>query len=726
MLELHASNSGPEVTYVRACISSLELVPRDRRCGHPVVLPVTNLTVQTMPNDTPPVLSNDELRVLSYGPRFIPIRPIALEHGEWQQAISQFEHRLAVFELLQGESLPTRTVEHTLVALPYQRVGAGWLKLAAGPLRNAVHALRSTVEREIQRTSVMGSDGDGTFTNLSVGEIRAMRTLMSRKDLVVRECDKGLGPCVMSKEWYNTAVATILGDTTSYEKLPASFTKQQAVDTVHAELDALVADFDFGHRGGRKLTAESVFGLKSSVGIARFYVLPKLHKYHPIHAPYAARPIVADVNSVTAIASSMVNDTLTQVISHTSPHPWVIKDTLEFLNEIATIPIEKGDIIFSWDVVALYPSIPHDVALEAVRKEVEDWESKVYHDRMTEYNTAFAKWCSLPPSKRNVSPPSPPNPPRRTAELVTRLLHVVLTNAYFASCDGDEEELYRQRKGIAMGTAAAPPVANITMYHHMKALVCRWVKSGKLRYLKSFLDDGFGVFRGTMDEYRQLYAEANSLSPHIQFTESHSNQEVQFLDVTVYVGANTDGSLALLTRPYTKVWNKFLYIPPFSGHAPHTLASFIASETQRLVRNSSREEDAVLAALAFANHLLERGYDKHTVISQMCKVSFAKRPQYLVRKAANSNKRQRSRGINTIALTLPYRPLVSKLRIPTRLKKVQQQLGPATRVVVGWSTERRLQCYLHVQWPQGDAVTNTDGHHDEGRQEEGPLLETAH
>jgi hypothetical protein len=79
--------------------------------------------------------------------------------------------------------------------------------------------------------------------------------------------------------------------------------------------------------------------------------------------------------------------------------------------------------------------------------------------------------------------------------------------------------------------------------------------------------------------------------------------------------------------------------------------------------------------------------------------------------------RQRSRGTNTIALTLPYRPLVSKLRIPTRLKKVQQQLGPAARVVVGWSTERRLQSYLHVQWPQGDAVTNTDGH--EGRQGEG-------
>ena len=42
--------------------------------------------------------------------------------------------------------------------------------------------------------------------------------------------------------------------------------------------------------------------------------------------------------------------------------------------------------------------------------------------------------------------------------------------------------------------------------------------------------------------------------------------------------------------------------------------------------------------------------------------------------------------------------------------------------VYGWlSLDRR-----GVWRIKGDAVTNTDGHHDEGRQEEGPLLETAH
>ena len=699
------SPAGRGETVDARCVS---FEKRDRICGHPAVLPVTNLSVQRMPNDSPIPLNDDELRVLSYGPRFIPVVPKALETGEWQSASALFEHRIAVYELFKGQGPPpARTVENTLVRLPYQRTTTGWWQVGKGPLRDAIQRLNSSVLREVRQAQAHTSHYDhDRFTNLTAGEVRAISTLRNRRDIVVRMCDKGLGPCVLTREWYNTAARNLLSDAASYEIQPPETTARHIAHKVHSQLKDLLRDFDFGWVGGSKASTESVFGDPETAEVARLYLLPKRHKFDPVSSPYPVRPIVADVNSATAKVSQLVGETLNEVINHTSPHPWVIKDTMEFLSEIATVPIEEGDIIFSWDVVALYPSIPHEVALAAVGEEVELWEQAVYTERIRNHLAAFAKWDALPARVRQTTPcPAYPLPPRRTSELITQLLRVVLENGYFSYGDGDTSLIYRQAKGICMGTSAAPPVANITMYHHMRALVGKWKNAGKLRHLKAFLDDGFGVFRGSEREYLQFLREANHLSPHIQFTETHSTTEVQFLDVTVFVGTDAAGSRTLCTRPYVKEWNKFLYIPPFSGHSPASLCSFIASETQRLVRNSSHEGDAIAAAHAFACHLLDRGYDLRTIISQMSKVTYAKRATYLQRK-------QKSKGRNgptsTIALTLPYRPLVAKLRIPARLNKIQRQLGPAVRLVVGWKAERRLQDYLQLQWPQAD-IKGTPG-----------------
>lgn len=681
-----------------------ELKLRDRYLGHPAVAPISNISVHTIPNDIPIELNADELLILSYGPRFIPIVPVALRRDEWTDAMAQFEHRLAIHQMFAGTPMPTQHVDGTLMVLPYQRSTTGFFKLERGPLKDAVSKLQADVLKSL---SQMGSAEEGQFTNLTRAQIRAIGTLKARTQVVVREADKGLGVCVMSREWYNAAARSLLSDGISYEPQPDSLTVKCVVERVHEKFDEVLQDFSFTQPGRPTATTESVFGHKTDVGVASLYLMPKLHKWHAVNAPYATRPIVADVGSVTATASRMVNDVLTAVINHCQPHPWIIKDTLEFLNEIATIPIgeEEEIIIFSWDVVSLYPSIPHDLALRAVGEEVEVWEAQMNSERHHAYEHANIAWFNSP--HRNTTPrPSLPPRAERTRELVTRLLQIVLDNGYFTYSDGEEEKLYRQLRGLIMGTSAAPPVANITMFHHMRDLVRQWKDSGKLRFLKAFLDDGFGVFVGSLLEYQEFYKQANALSPDIQFTETHSNTAVQFLDVTVYVGTNAEGTRALCTKPYCKPLNKALYIPPFSGHAPHSLSSFIASETRRLIRNSSREEDAVVAAVAFAQNLVQRGYDLHTIVTQMNKTSFSLRKTYLVRRKPSGANPRGKRAV--LALTLPYRPLVTKLRIPHRLHKIQRQLGPSIKLVVGWQSERRLQSYLGLHWPQADGNSDPE------------------
>jgi hypothetical protein len=117
----------------------------------------------------------------------------------------------------------------------------------------------------------------------------------------------------------------------------------------------------------------------------------------------------------------------------------------------------------------------------------------------------------------------------------------------------------------------------------------------------------------------------------------------------------------------------------------------------------------VVAARDFAHHLLARGYDAHTIQTQLNKVSFAQRHLYLARKCKDSGKG----ACKTIALTLTYRPLVAKLGVQNMLRPLQQGLGKKVKLLVGWRSDKNLQSRLGLQWPRcadpqnnGDATDN--------------------
>jgi hypothetical protein len=203
-----------------------------------------------MPNDTPVSLSSDELAVISLGPRFIPVARDSLRASEWSEAIALFEHRIAVHLMFDGVPFPERRVDTTLVTMQYQRSTSGLFELEKGPLKDRVldlsrKVLRACNEQAGTRTSAR--------TNLSPGQLHALHTLKSRRDIVCRPCDKGLGPCVMTREWYNTAARALLSDRKSYEVLPASTTIADLVCKVYCEFDALLERFDFS--AGRRASA---------------------------------------------------------------------------------------------------------------------------------------------------------------------------------------------------------------------------------------------------------------------------------------------------------------------------------------------------------------------------------------------------------------------------------------------------------------------------------------
>ena len=102
-----------------------------------------------------------------------------------------------------------------------------------------------------------------------------------------------------------------------------------------------------------------------------------------------------------------------------------IKDTGDFLNKIKNInAIPENAILVTADVVGLYPSIPHQAGLEALREALD--KRKIH---------------KVPTGK------------------LVKMAEFVLKNNYFIFSD----EAHQQILGTAIGTKFAPPYACIFM-----------------------------------------------------------------------------------------------------------------------------------------------------------------------------------------------------------------------------------------------------------------------
>ena len=102
-----------------------------------------------------------------------------------------------------------------------------------------------------------------------------------------------------------------------------------------------------------------------------------------------------------------------------------IQDTNDFLKKLQGLPKLPDDaILCTIDVVGLYPNIPHDEGLAAIRKALDDRDDK------------------------SVSTDS-----------IVELAECVLKNNVFEH----NSEFYKQKQGTAIGTKMAPPYAILFM-----------------------------------------------------------------------------------------------------------------------------------------------------------------------------------------------------------------------------------------------------------------------
>lgn len=179
--------------------------------------------------------------------------------------------------------------------------------------------------------------------------------------------------------------------------------------------------------------------------------------------------------------------------------------------------------------------------------------------------------------------------------LITELSRLVLTNNFFEA----NGVLFHQVWGLAMGTPLAVSAAVI----YMANLEERLLHTKGLVFYKRFIDDIFFVWDGTYIELLDFLRKLNNLAPTIKLTSTISQEKIVFLDLVV---VHENGRL--ITQPYQKPLNRYLYLPYTSYHPTHAKKSFIKAELLRYVRLSSKKYDFLQIKEKFFVRLRNRGY----------------------------------------------------------------------------------------------------------------------
>ena len=159
-----------------------------------------------------------------------------------------------------------------------------------------------------------------------------------------------------------------------------------------------------------------------------FYGLPQIHK-----PDTPLRPIVSSSRSVTYGVAKELAKNLKPLVGKSSHH---INSIQDFLEQVKQLTLAHGECISSYDVSALFTSVPVDPALGVIKDLLEK-----------------------DPTLKDITV--------LTVNDIIQLLEFCLKNMYFSF----QDQFYEQIEGVAMGSPVSPIVASLYMeYFEQKAL----------------------------------------------------------------------------------------------------------------------------------------------------------------------------------------------------------------------------------------------------------------
>jgi len=478
-------------------------------------------------------------------------------------------------------------------------------------------------ESVAQKVKTIAISGPGNF---SPQYRTAMRVLMDKDDVVFCISDKNLGLSAMDKDDYVKECNIWLDKT--HIIIDADVTADSIIskvrDAIRLAGRACLEDWDTPPKQRHWITNWLVHSLTCRPGggdylIAAFRIMPKPHK-----TPVEFRPTMGNHVWITQPGATLIAWLLLPFVKRT---PAFTKDSDSVIRDLdaaaaatqagTLFDAALGDILFSFDVCTLYPSIQHGHCLQTLRAYLSALDFEF-------------------------------------TELVLQLLEIILTMNY---CEFNGR-IYLQTVGFATGVACGAEVANLYLaamewrglrrhlasdaifqsgYSSADVLTAADLLAARprsLRYLRRYIDDGFGIWRG---ELATLLTLLHSLyhGSGLRITVNTSTKSIIVLDMELFVD---DGSI--LTKCYQKPACNYLYLPYSSDHPSHVWHAFLRGEAIRYVKRCSRRADYDNMITLFVARLQNRGYPQRVIQRSLATVNFKERHSYLTLKPPSDSQRQ--------------------------------------------------------------------------------------
>ena len=178
----------------------------------------------------------------------------------------------------------------------------------------------------------------------------ALRELKRDRDCIVLTADKGVAMVIMDRKDYINKASHLLKQSTyrSVAKDPTSSIKNKLINILKRVKHQTGLDSN---------TYKSMY--PTGCVPPKFYCLPKIHK-----PDTPLRPIVSSCGSVTYGVAKELAKILKPLVGK-SPHH--ITRNQDFVEQVRHIKLEPGECLSSYDVSALFTSVPIDPALNIIK-----------------------------------------------------------------------------------------------------------------------------------------------------------------------------------------------------------------------------------------------------------------------------------------------------------------------------------------------------------------------
>ena len=326
---------------------------------------------------------------------------------------------------------------------------------------------------------------------------------MNDNEIIIKPADKGSVVVIWSKHDCLLEASNQLSDANVYFK-----SNSNTLQKVNSEIKPVLR-----HMFNLKEIDQKIMNYLTvkKPQLERFNLLPKIYK-RTINVP--RRPVISNNGTAAERISSFLDFHLKNIIP-TIPH--ILEDTRDFLyrtEQLQNIP--EGTLLVSFDVVGLYPHIPHDEGLQIMKK---------YLDKREDQSV--------------------------TSENLYKLAEIVLKHNYFEF----GQDVYQQILGTAIGTKFAPPYANI----FMTSLEEEIFKNPKFEpfLLLRYLDDIFCLWTEGVDKSKEFFNDLHEFHSSIKFTMEYSEKQSSFLDALV---TKSDSGGKLCSCLYTKPTDTHQYL----------------------------------------------------------------------------------------------------------------------------------------------------------------------